>query len=50
RLFGWNDRIRDLEDELKKKKEELAIKKKELSQENFISSQWQTELKDEKAK
>ncbi|KAH9310438.1 hypothetical protein KI387_025473, partial [Taxus chinensis] len=30
RLFGWNDRIKDLEEDLKKKEEELAAREKEL--------------------
>ncbi|KAH9296313.1 hypothetical protein KI387_039901, partial [Taxus chinensis] len=50
RLFGRNDRIKDLEEDLKKKEEELAARAKELSQEKLISAQLQRELKDEKAK
>ncbi|KAH9309715.1 hypothetical protein KI387_037626, partial [Taxus chinensis] len=50
RLFGRNDRVRDLEGELKNKEEELATLTKELSQEKLISAQWQRGLKDEKAK
>ncbi|KAH9324538.1 hypothetical protein KI387_004716, partial [Taxus chinensis] len=49
-LFGRNDRIRDLEVELKEKEEEIATLTKKLSQENLINTQWQRELKDEKAK
>lgn len=48
RLFGRNDRIKFLEDELEEKEEELAERTKELSQENLISGQLQCELKDEK--
>ncbi|KAH9311685.1 hypothetical protein KI387_026720, partial [Taxus chinensis] len=50
RLFGWNDIIKDLEEDLKKKEEELDARENELSQEKLISAQLQHELKDKKAK
>ncbi|KAH9294375.1 hypothetical protein KI387_040429, partial [Taxus chinensis] len=50
RLFRWNDIIKDLEEDLKKKEEELAARAKELSKDKLISAQLQCDLKDEKYK
>ncbi|KAH9313338.1 hypothetical protein KI387_028373, partial [Taxus chinensis] len=47
RLFGRNDRIIFLEEELEKKEEELEEKPKDLKQE-LISAQLKHELREEK--
>ncbi|KAH9325458.1 hypothetical protein KI387_005636, partial [Taxus chinensis] len=50
RLFGRNDRVRVLEDQLEKRKEEVVKLTKDLSLEKLISAQLQRELQEENAR
>ncbi|KAH9287554.1 hypothetical protein KI387_031671, partial [Taxus chinensis] len=50
RLFGRNDRVRVLEEELEKKNEEIIEKRKDLKQEELISAQLRHKLREEKVK
>ncbi|KAH9296467.1 hypothetical protein KI387_040055, partial [Taxus chinensis] len=49
-LFRRNDKVRSLEEELEKKKKDLREKSKDLKQEEMISAQLRSELKEEKDK